>query len=100
MNKIEDEIALLENALKGALLVPSECTFVSSEIIKTCLDTLKTYESWEYLITHEIEQKVRADERTKTIEECKKAIKQHWINGTVALRIAEEICRDLEQLKE
>lgn len=58
---IEEEIKILENALSGALLVPSECTFVSTEIIKICLDTLKTYESWENLIKYEIEQQIRAD---------------------------------------
>lgn len=42
----------------------------------------------------------RADEREKTIEECKEVVRQHWINGTVAHRIAEEIYGDLEKLKE
>lgn len=68
---IEEEIKILENALSGALLVPSECAFVSTEIIKICLETLKTYESWELLIRHEIEKQIRADaiekfEKTKT----------------------------------
>lgn len=42
----------------------------------------------------------RTDERTKAIEECKEVVRQHWINGTVARRIAEEIYGDLEKLKE
>lgn len=37
--------------------------------------------------------------RAKAIEECKEVVRQHWINGTVAYRIAEEIYGDLEQLK-
>lgn len=44
--------------------------------------------------------KVIADARTDAIEECKEVVRQHWINGTVAHRIAEEIYGDLEKLKE
>ena len=58
---IEEEIKILENALSGAFLVPSECAFVSTEIIKICLDTLKTYESWENLIRYEIEKQIKAE---------------------------------------
>lgn len=58
---IEEEIKILENALSGALLLPSECAFVNTEIIKICLETLKTYESWELLIKHEITEQVRAN---------------------------------------
>lgn len=64
---IEEEIEILENALSGALLVPSECAFVNTQVIKICLDTLKTYESWELLIEYEIKNKVRAD----AIDSCK-----------------------------
>lgn len=39
------------------------------------------------------------EEREKTIEECKEVVRQHWINGTVAHRIAQEIYNSLEQLK-
>lgn len=44
--------------------------------------------------------KVQKDIRDNAIEECKEVVRQHWINGTVAHRIAEEIYGDLEQLKE
>lgn len=75
MNKFDEEIAMLENALEGALLVPSECTFVSSEVIKSCLDTLKAYESWEELIRYEIEEKIRADERAKIVDQVIEILK-------------------------
>lgn len=45
-------------------------------------------------------EKVLADERNKAIEDCKEVVRQHWINGTVAHRIAEEIYGDLDKLKE
>lgn len=69
--KIEEEIEILENALKGALLVPSECAFVNTQIIKICLDTLKCYESWENLIEYEIGQKVRADTIDEFVTEAR-----------------------------
>lgn len=39
--KVEDQIAILENALSGALMVPSECAFVSTEVIQAALDAIK-----------------------------------------------------------
>lgn len=42
--KIKSAIETLENALKGALLVPSECAFVGTDIISICLETLKDRE--------------------------------------------------------
>lgn len=36
-----ERIDELKNALQGALLVPSECAFVSTEIIKICIETLE-----------------------------------------------------------
>lgn len=68
--RIKEEIEILENALKGALLVPSECGFVSTQVIKICLDTLKTYESWENLTRYEIEKEVRA----KAFDEYKELV--------------------------
>lgn len=44
--------------------------------------------------------KIQKDIRDNAIEECKEVVRQHWINGTVAHRIAEEIYGDLEKLKE
>lgn len=44
-------------------------------------------------------KEIRAEEREKAIEECKEVVRRHWINGTVAHRIAEEIYEDLEDLK-
>ena len=74
---IEEEIKILENALSGALLVPSECAFVSTEIIKICLDTLKTYESWENLIRYEIEKQIRADAIDEFVKKiCEKYTKE------------------------
>lgn len=43
--------------------------------------------------------KVQKDIRDNAIEECKEVVRQHWINGTVAYRIAEEIYGSLERLK-
>lgn len=44
----------------------------------------------------EHDEKIRA----KTIEECKEVLRQHWLHGTVAYRIINEIGESLEQLKE
>ena len=43
---------------------------------------------------------IQNDIRENAIEDCKEVVRQHWINGTVAYRIAEEIYGDLEKLKE
>ena len=99
---IEEEIKILENALSGALLVPSECAFVSIEIIKICLETLRTYESWELLIRHEIEKQIRAD----TIEEIEDAIFNSFddVDNTVTvisvLHHIHELLRDLKEKKD
>ena len=71
---IDEEIEILENALRGALLVPSECAFVDTQIIKICLDTLRTYESWENLIRYEIEEKIRAEAEAEHRAMCETCI--------------------------
>lgn len=43
---------------------------------------------------------IQNDIRKNAIEDCKEVVRLHWINGTVAHRIAEEIYGDLEKLKE
>ena len=57
-------------------------------------DTCTDYQDNEFV------KQIRVDERANTVEDCKEVVLQHWINGTVARRITEEICGDLEQLKE
>lgn len=44
--------------------------------------------------------KLLSDEQANTIEECKEILRQHWLHGTVAYRIIDEINESLEQLKE
>lgn len=89
---IKEEIKILENALSGALLVPSECTFVNTEVIKICLDTLKTYESWENLIRYEIEKQIKAEAIDEFIDKL-----PFSFDG----RISESTVRQIaEQLKE
>lgn len=38
--------------------------------------------------------------RNKAIEDCQKVIKRHYTNGTLAHKIAEEMCEEMEKLKE
>lgn len=44
MTDIKSAIETLENALKGAFIVPSECALVGTDIISICLETLKDRE--------------------------------------------------------
>lgn len=45
----------------------------------------------------EYENSIRAEERRKCEEEFKSVLKRHWLNGTVAHRIIDEILAEYEK---
>lgn len=79
LNKsIDEKIIVLENALQGALLVPSECTWVGTDVIKMCVDTLKCYKSWELLIRHEVEKEAYQQGKIDAINELVKLVCSYY----------------------
>lgn len=99
---IDKDVLFKGDCLKYKPKCYDTCTSLLGECYgKDCL--LYSHNELDDCVAEEYEAAIsqaRADERAKTIEDCKEVVFQYWKNETIPYWIADKLYGDLEKLKE